>query len=166
MKRALKDFASLSNPLNTENGIYAKLVGDDIRKIYMMLVGPIDSPYEGALFFFTIEYEKQFYTPVGTTPGIIYPFAPPKVVHYSSSAIRVHPNLYTPCGGGKCCLSILGTWSGPGWSAMMTFDVIAQTILSILDKEPLRNEPGYSSGNSPHVKEYTNYIQYVTIRET
>jgi ubiquitin-protein ligase len=34
-------------------------------------------------------------------------------VHYfSTSSERLNPNLYHD---GKVCLSLLGTWSGPGW---------------------------------------------------
>jgi ubiquitin-protein ligase/predicted HAD superfamily Cof-like phosphohydrolase len=158
MKRVAKDFNALNDP---DSGIYAKLLNDDLGKIYMMLIGPEETPYEGALFFFTIEHSKQY---AGGTGG--YPAYPPKVIHYSPYSVRIHPNLYTPQGTGKVCLSILGTWEGPGWTAMMTFTTIAQTILSILDHEPLRNEPGYVKGHEDVVKKYTDYVRYVTLRET
>lgn len=158
--RVAKDFGKLHSP---KDGIYAKMVDDRLDRFYMMLVGPKDSPYEGALFFFTIEPNTQF-TP--SQDGRIYPFNPPKVVHYAPYSIRIHPNLYKPDGGGKVCLSILGTWAGPGWTALMTFSIIAQTILSILDNEPLRNEPGYVNSKGPEVQEYTDYVRYVCTRET
>ena len=41
-----------------------------------------------------------------------YPFEPPKVLILTvDGRTRINPNLYA---NGKVCLSILGTWSGPG----------------------------------------------------
>ena len=45
-----------------------------------------------------------------------YPNRPPQV-HFLTTGngrIRFNPNLYN---NGKVCLSLLGTWSGPGWNA-------------------------------------------------
>lgn len=158
-KRLLKDFSALHDPAE---GIFAKLVNDDMRRIYLMLIGPKDSPYEGCPFFFSIEPYTQF-TPAAD--GAPYPYNPPKVLHYSPYSIRVHPNLYTPDGGGKVCLSILGTWAGQPWVPLMSFTTIAQTILGILDHAPLRNEPGYEHGHNDKVLVYTDYVQYVCLRE-
>ena len=56
-------------------------------------------------------------------------------------AQRINPNLYD-CG--KVCLSLLGTWSGPGWqpgrSNMLQVLVSIQGM--ILVEEPFYNEPG------------------------
>mgnify|MGYP000902727291 CR=1 FL=1 len=64
--------------------------------------GPEDSPYENGLFEFDILL------------GASYPSAPPTVnfVTTGGGKVRFNPNLYN-CG--KVCLSLLGTWSGPGW---------------------------------------------------
>jgi hypothetical protein len=43
---------------------------------------------------------------------------------------------------GKVCLSILGTWSGPKWSPALTTTSVMATIQSLLDENPIRNEPG------------------------
>jgi ubiquitin-protein ligase len=159
LPRLARDLKELSAPAE---GIFAKVLNDNLSCIYMMLIGPKGSPYEGCPFFFTIDPTTQF-TPA--SDGMSYPFNPPKVLHYSPYSIRVHPNLYTPSGGGKVCLSILGTWSGPGWTSIMTFSVIAHSILMILNDEPLRCEPGFERGHDEQVRNYTNYVQYVCSRE-
>lgn len=158
-KRIVKDFQALNDP---PEGIYAKLRGDQLDLIFMMLVGPRDSPYDGCLYFFTIDPTTQF---MPDANGLAYPFNPPKVLHYSPYSIRVHPNLYTPSGGGKVCLSILGTWAGPPWIPAMSFHAIAQTILGIMDNEPLRAEPSFEKGHNEAVAKYTEYVRYVCIRE-
>jgi baculoviral IAP repeat-containing protein 6 len=55
--------------------------------------------------------------------------------------VRFNPNLYA-CG--KVCLSLLGTWSGPGWTPQSTLIQILLSISSLIfiDK-PYFNEPGY-----------------------
>jgi len=64
-------------------------------------------------------------------------------VHYfSTSSERLNPNLYDY---GKVCLSLLGTWSGPGWVPNQS--TILQVLLSIqaliLVDAPFFNEPGF-----------------------
>lgn len=77
---------------------------------------------------------------------------------------RLNPNLYVrPCAAcrigsaadatpplqaeGKVCLSLLGTWSGPGW--VVGTSTLLQVLISIqamiLNDEPYLNEPGWSS---------------------
>lgn len=53
-----------------------------------------------------------------------YPNRPPQVQFLTtgSGRIRFNPNLYNT---GKVCLSLLGTWSGPGW------DSKASTLLQV-----------------------------------
>jgi ubiquitin-protein ligase len=172
IKRIAKDLKEMMAPDRKREGIYVKTINDKIDRIYMMLVGPDDTPYEGCLFFFTIDPAMQFQSISAEQAHKQYPYNPPRVLFYSPYSIRCHPNLYQPhtmaegCNAGKVCLSILGTWSGPNWVPMMSFLTIAQTILSILDNEPLRNEPGYITGHSETVKKYTEYVKYVCLRET
>jgi ubiquitin-protein ligase len=173
IKRILKDYATLVED-GPENGIFVKTVNDDVSLIYMMIMGPVDSPYQGAPMFFTIEPGTQW-NQDGT--GRQYPVEPPRVYFHSAYSIRCHPNLYQPTAlpktpgfgltsGGKVCLSILGTWAGDPWCSFMTFMTIAQTILGILDNHPLCCEPAYyNKKNSPIVHEYTKYVQYVCIKE-
>jgi len=93
-----------------------------------MIIGPADTPYADCPLVYDIEYPKE------------YPHEPPKVAFITSDgATRFHPNMYVD---GKVCLSILGTWSGPKWSPALTTTSVMATIQSLLDDNPLRNEPG------------------------
>lgn len=133
-----------------KNGIFVKVVNGDPRVLRMMLIGP-KGPYENCLFFFDITFPT------------VYPINSPQVLFQCPYSIRCHPNLYK---GGKVCLSILGTWSGPPWTPMMTLNTIAQTILSILDDEPLRNEPGYVNSPADKIKPYAIYVNFVCLKES
>lgn len=167
IKRVLRDYAQIVKE-GPENGIFVKTLGDDVSLIYMMIMGPVDSPYEGCPMFFTIEPGTQYnHSSEGVGADRQYPLEPPRVLFHSPYSIRCHPNLYQPSGGGKVCLSILGTWPGDSWVALMTFMTIAQTILGILDNHPLCNEPAfYNQPKAPGVQQYTNLVQYVCIKES
>merc|ERR1711871_925412 len=69
-----------------------------------------------------------------------YPSVPPKAFYWAYGKY-INPNLYE-CG--KVCLSLLGTWSGPGWdpqrSTLLQFLVSVQGM--ILIENPYCNEPG------------------------
>lgn len=162
VKRVIKDYGELNNLQN--EGIYVKLAKeDDLSKFYVMLIGPKTSPYENCLFFFEMEPGQSFNHKDGDLP---YPMNPPKIIFKSIYTTRIHPNLYQPSGGGKVCLSILGTWPGPCFTPLITFKVIFYTILSILDNEPLRNEPGYEKGRKELIEKYTDNVQYICLLGT
>ncbi|KAH8067915.1 hypothetical protein JL721_7133 [Aureococcus anophagefferens] len=77
-----------------------------------VIVGPDGTPYERMVFAFDLQLPAA------------YPKEPP-AMHYHSWGIteRLNPNLYE---NGKVCLSLLGTWSGPGW------DPESSTVLQLL----------------------------------
>ena len=52
-------------------------------------------------------------------------------------AVRFNPNLYR---NGKVCLSILGTWSGPGWSPVQSISSVLLSIQSLMNTKPYHNE--------------------------
>ncbi len=54
--------------------------------------------------------------------------------------VRFNPNLYK-CG--KVCLSILGTWSGPGWTTVMNLITVLIDLQTLMNDNPIQNEPGY-----------------------
>ena len=73
---------------------------------------------------------------------------------------RFNPNLYT---GGKVCLSILGTWSGPGWTPCLSTSEVLLSIQSLMNSNPIQNEPGYENltvENSPEARKYIQLIEY------
>jgi len=157
MKSALKRIMNidmkriLSSDLNS-NGIFIEFDETDILKAKALIIGPKDTIYDNAYLFFTIEFPKN------------YPFSPPILTYKSQNKVRIHPNIYV---NGKVCLSILGTWSGPSWTHTMDITTILLTIQSLLDNNPLANEPGYekiASGNNNLIYEnYNKIIRYNTI---
>ena len=155
MKSALKRIMNidmkriLSSDLNS-NGIFIEFDEIDILKAKALIIGPKDTIYDNAYLFFTIEFPKN------------YPFSPPILTYKSQNKVRIHPNIYV---NGKVCLSILGTWSGPSWTHTMDITTVLLTIQSLLDNNPLANEPGYEkiSGNNLIYENYNKIIRYNTI---
>jgi len=156
MKSALKRIMNidmkriLSSDLNS-NGIFIEFDETDIFKAKALIIGPKDTIYDNAYLFFTIEFPKN------------YPFSPPILTYKPQNKIRIHPNIYV---NGKVCLSILGTWSGPSWTHTMDITTVLLTIQSLLDNNPLANEPGYGKIVAEKNILYDNYnktIRYNTI---
>jgi ubiquitin-protein ligase len=97
-------------------------------------LGPEDTPYANGCFLFDIWVSD-------------YPKTAPKVKFLTTGQgrVRFNPNLYN-CG--KVCLSLLGTWSGPGWQPNKS--TLLQVLVSIqgliLVPDPYFNEPGFAHG--------------------
>lgn len=99
-----------------------------------LIIGPEGTPYENGCFEFDLLLPAT------------YPEQPPEVllVTTGGGSVRFNPNLYN-CG--KVCLSLLGTWAGPGWdretSSMLQVLVSIQSLILVPD--PYFNEPGWES---------------------
>jgi len=147
-KRLLGDIKHIiKNPLTSE-GIYYIHDEANILKGYAMIVGPSDTPYFGGYYFFEFNFPTN------------YPFAPPSVKYCTNGDnIRFNPNLYT---NGKVCVSILNTWEGEKWSACQTLNSVLLTLCTLLNKEPLLNEPGIKKDN-PYLDAYNKIIEYSNI---
>jgi hypothetical protein len=94
-----------------------------------------------------------------------YPNAPPKAKFLTTACgrVRFNPNLYA-CG--KVCLSLLGTWSGPGWQRNQS--TLLQVLISIqgliLVPDPYYNEPGFAPGKMKAESDrYTMNIRRYTV---
>lgn len=117
-------------PMDNQN-IYLKFNDDNIKEIYGMIIGPKDTPYSGGFYFIKLVFSDK------------YPFEPPKGEFLNQYRhVRFNPNLYEM---GKICLSILGTWRGPSWSAVMNTQTIMTSIQSLLHKNPIQNEPSFEN---------------------
>ena len=108
--------------------------------------GPRDTPYEGGLFVFDLYLPPQ------------YPDVPPEAFYWAYGKY-INPNLYE-CG--KVCLSLLGTWAGPGWEPHVS--TLLQLLVSIqgmiLIEQPYCNEPGQQrDGGSEQATEYNKAVQ-------
>lgn len=128
-------------------GIYYWHDDADMTTGRAMIIGPPDTPYAHCPLFFKFKLPAD------------YPFSPPQVlIETSDGRTRFHPNLYVQ---GKVCLSILGTWSGPKWSAVMTVSTVLSSIQSLLEANPITNEPGwekYTLADS-RAKDYADFVQ-------
>ena len=147
-KRLLKDIKYLkSNPID---GVFINVNQTDITKLTAMIIGPSDTPYEDGMFFFSIRIPEQ------------YPFVPPKVKFLNPDPrIRFHPNMYEQ---GKVCLSILGTWNGPGWTSVQTLASLLVVIQSLFQKDPLKCEPGHENDKIDLIQRYNDLITHEVLR--
>ena len=157
IKRILsKDMKSIKEHELEKNGIFIIFNEQDITEAYAMIVGPKDSCYEGGLLYFKINFPTQ------------YPHVPPKVQYISRGSIRIHPNLYRGRRQedyfGKVCLSLLGTWQGPGWTSIMDITSVLLTIQSLLTNDPLTKEPGYANSTGDINGRYNTCVEYETLR--
>ncbi|CAN0273825.1 unnamed protein product, partial [Discosporangium mesarthrocarpum] len=104
--RISKEVSSLATslPVQPDSSIFLRVDEDRFDVMRAMITGPKDTPYEAGCFEFDILLPAN------------YPSSPP-LVHFLTTGggrVRMNPNLYA---SGKVCLSLLGTWEGPGWDA-------------------------------------------------
>lgn len=150
VKRILSDYQEIlksNHPL-----IHASIDEDDVTHVQALIIGPPETPYEGGFFHFDMIYPSD------------YPWKPPKVqlITTDNGQVRFNPNLYA---NGKVCLSILGTWSGPGWTSVQTMLSTLISIQSLMNPAPYHNEPGYESErHSGDVTAYNECITHETLR--
>lgn len=150
-KRLMRDIKDAMKDSLKEQGIWYEPESSNMLHGKAMIQGPSGTPYADCLFFFSFEFPQD------------YPFTPPKVLFLTGDGrTRMHPNLYV---GGKVCLSILGTYTGPSWSANMTLETILLNLQSLLDENPLANEPAFINGklSDPRHKDYAEAVEHQMI---
>lgn len=125
-----------------EHGLFWIPSDDEVGFGYAVIMGPIDTPYDGGAFCFEVRFPAN------------YPFEPPAFKYLTNDGrTRFNPNLYT---NGKVCLSLLNTWHGEPWSGVQSLGSVLQCLqASVLVDEPLKNEPGYAS-----FKTHTDFEPY------
>lgn len=148
LRRIISDIKDIrKNPLS-EHGIYYEHDEADMLCGKAMIIGPKDTPYADGFYFFKLKFPTN------------YPHAPPKVTFCTNDGVtRFNPNLYR-CG--KVCLSILNTWQGDQWSGCQTLSSVLLAICTVLNNEPLLNEPGFNR-SSPDFNNYNEIIKYKNI---
>lgn len=132
--------------------IFISVDKTNIKNIKAMIIGPKNTPYAYGFYFFEIDFPTD------------YPHSSPKVTFKTiDNNVRFNPNLYA---NGKVCLSILGTWLGPGWTCSMTLTSILLSIQSLLHENPIINEPGFEKHNLQSEKSliYNKYLTYHNFR--
>eukprot|EP00804_Cyclotella_cryptica_P002595 CCRYP_010428-RB/>CCRYP_010428-RB protein AED:0.04 eAED:-0.04 QI:0/-1/0/1/-1/1/1/0/335 len=156
-RKLFRELAAYRNALPVEYGssAFCRVINSRLDLLRVMITGPDGSPYANGCFFFDINLPST------------YPRVAPKVQFLTTGGgrIRFNPNLHN---GGKVCLSLLGTWQGPGWiSGELTLLQVLISIQSlILVPDPYFNEPGFEAsrgttqGNACSTRYNANIRQY------
>ena len=132
--------------------IFISVDKNNITNIKAMIIGPKNTPYAYGFYFFELIFPTN------------YPSCSPKVTFKTIDGdVRFNPNLYQK---GKVCLSILGTWSGPGWTPTMNLTSVLLSIQSLLHENPIINEPGFETLTLEDSRSqiYNNYLTYHNFR--
>jgi len=160
--------------LSYSNGsMFVRFDESNPRFLQAMLVGLKGTPYFNGCFLFDIYL------------GAEYPQKPCKVKHVTNGAQLCHanngpggfsPNLHQS--SGKVCLSLLGTWSGPGWDAGKSnvYQLLSTLLLMVFGAEhPFYMEPSYGgwegtaynkTEHEPRVIQYDEEVLYHTAKST
>lgn len=151
-RRLMKDVERAQQKEMRDQGIYYTTVDEKIDKGLALIEGPENTPYEGCFLLFSFQFPYD------------YPFSPPKVSFLTTDRkTRFHPNLYVD---GKVCLSILGTFSGPTWSATQSLSTILLSLLALLDNNPLSHEPSFEKGTLLDYKhkQYADCVEHNIVK--
>jgi ubiquitin-conjugating enzyme E2 Z len=92
-----------------------------------------------------------------------YPFSAPKckLLTTGGGTVRFGPNLYA-CG--KICLSILGTWDGPGWAPNLSLAAVLVSIQSLMSQDAAQNEPGHEKASKKEIDGLNNVLRHEVLR--
>jgi baculoviral IAP repeat-containing protein 6 len=156
--------------LGTRGSIFVRYDDDKPQFLQALLTGVADTPYESGAFLFDIYIPNE------------YPHTNCLVTHVTKNASLVHanngpggfsPNLHQD--SGKVCLSLLGTWDGPGWvdGQSNVYQVLSSILWMILGAEhPYYMEPSYGgwegtaplTNHDPEVIEYDEEVYFGTAK--
>lgn len=169
MKEIRKDLPK-NIELDARASMFVRYDEDKPQFMQACLTGVQDTPYESGCFIFDI------YIPDN------YPQSNCLVTHVTKNASMVaanngpggfSPNLHRDTG--KVCLSLLGTWNGPGWEAGKSnvYQVLSSILWMILGAEhPYYMEPSYggwegtapTTNHVPEVKVYDEAVYFGTAK--
>lgn len=139
LRRIHKEHKILSTSL--PDGILVRSWESRMDLLRVLIIGPLNTPYELAPFVFDFHFSRTF------------PQTPP-LAHFHSwtgGVGRVNPNLYED---GKICLSLLGTWHAErrneGWSAggSSVLQVLVSLMGLVLVREPYYSKCLHGSGSN------------------
>ncbi len=149
INRLVKDIADIIKVPLDNDGIYYKHDDENILLGHALIIGPKTTIYENGYYFFKFEFPNN------------YPNAPPKVTFLTNMYnIRFHPNLYR---NGKCCLSLLNTWTGEQWTACQSIKTILLNLMILFDNKPLLHEPGILESHRDF-NQYNKVIKFMNFK--
>ncbi|KAF8974752.1 hypothetical protein BDZ97DRAFT_1647255 [Flammula alnicola] len=163
-KRSLaiaKELAILTTnlPVSWGSSIFLRVDETRVDVIKGLITGPEGTPY-------VLVVMENFLFDIFLGPS--YNQSPPSVKYMTTNGgkFRFNPNLYAD---GKVCLSLLGTWQGPGWvagkSTLLQVGVLISIQSMILCDEPYLNEPAWaSSGGSSQSLAYSANVRRMVVK--
>ena len=121
LKRVARDVATVRRDHATN--LFAEQREAVATTVDCVVCGPEGTPYYGGLFHFRVEHPHS------------YPVENPTCTNLTTGQGRIgfNPNLYRT---GKVCMSILGTWVGPGWNPSHSLSSVLLSIQSLMNDQP------------------------------
>ena len=151
LKRVARDVATIRRDHATN--LFAEQREAVATTVDCVVCGPEGTPYYGGLFHFRVEHPHS------------YPVENPTCTNLTTGQGRVgfNPNLYRT---GKVCMSILGTWVGPGWNPSHSLSSVLLSIQSLMNDQPYCNEPGREgvARDDPNNLAYDAFLKYATLK--
>jgi len=143
----------LTDSLYWASSFYLRMAEDNIGDFNFIVAGTEATPYQNGLFLFKMTLPANY---PDTSPAC-------KLLSTHGGKIRMNPNLYA-CG--KVCLSLLGTWSGPGWEKDNSnlCQVLLALQAQVMHNKPLTNEPGYEKSKKESIEFYNMLIRCNTMQ--
>jgi len=150
-----KELAVLTTnlPVAWNSSIFLQVDETRVDIIKALIIGPEGTPYQNGCYLFDIFLGASYNQ---TAPSVKY-------MTTNGGKFRFNPNLYAE---GKVCLSLLGTWNGPGWVAGKStlLQVLVSIQSMILCDEPYLNEPGWESGaGTTQSKQYSAGVRRMVV---
>lgn len=153
IRRIMGEMKEINKNSLEEHKIYCKFDEDNIKNMYAYMIGEENTSYHNGFYLFHIVFPDN------------YPICPPSVKLCTLGPmleVRFNPNLYK---NGKVCLSLIGTWVGPGWTPCNTISSVLLSIKSmILVKDAIKNEPGFEKTTSLIIDSYEDTIKHENFR--
>jgi ubiquitin-protein ligase len=142
----MKEIRSSARLTLEQDGMLLRFDPSNIQIAYMVLLGPDSTPYEHCFFLFKFWLSPR------------HPSSPPRATYLTNNGTYLfNPNLYID---GKVCLSIFGTWSGPGWQPS-TLECVGQTLrAAVFVDTPIRCEPAFSSYSGSMAAPYSRLVEF------
>lgn len=149
LKRDIDEFQS-----RKLQGVYIEQDENDLSKIHAILAGCINTPYQCGFFYFILKFPPT------------YPEDPPRVrlMTTGDGFVRFNPRFFP---NGKVCLSILGTFLGPGegWTQDQSLTTVLRAIQELMNGNPYTLEPGFEVEKKKNdMLTYFHIIQHETVR--